>query len=78
MSLQGLANLYSKGVGQDDVTDAIATYSKLISFSQGYVLLIANIQLVMLCHRDDSRMIELLQKIVAVASKLNGACSQVS
>jgi len=48
MSLQGLANLYSKGVGQGDVTDAIATYSKLITFSQGYVLLVANIQLVML------------------------------
>ncbi|XP_065910597.1 superkiller complex protein 3-like [Dysidea avara] len=62
LAWKGLANLYSKGVGQDDVTDAIATYSKLITFSQG----------------DDDKMIELLQQVAAIASKLSGVCSQAA
>lgn len=30
-----MANLYDKGVGQEDLSDAIATYCKVVTFSEG-------------------------------------------
>lgn len=60
LAWKGMANLYDKGVGQEDLSDAIATYCKVVTFSEG----------------DNDRQAELLKQVTTIASRMGGSCDQ--